>query len=160
MTFEDFQKTLEKKYVALNLSEKSQISLRNWCLKNGFDLTKKFSGSTIKPEEFDFHITIFFTSNEMSVKNENFKIPPIDIVPEGMKVFGQNKDTPVLIVKKTPGLMKIWQKYKDMGMKSEYSSWVPHISVSYNWHGEPDISKINFDGLKLTGDEVTIQSQL
>jgi len=47
------------KYVSVIYNQDTQTKLRNWAKENGFDLNVDFDGKPQKPENFEFHTTIF-----------------------------------------------------------------------------------------------------
>lgn len=123
---------MSRKYVAVNYDSDTQKNLRDWCHQNGFDLTVSYSGEIKKPEDFVFHTTIFYTSNDVGDVDAEF--------PEKMKrktkavgfeLFGKDKNVPVLIVEKTAGLNLLRTWYEDLGFQDEWPDWKPHISISY-----------------------------
>lgn len=67
-TLREFMK--KRKYVAVIYNDESQKLLRDWCNDNGFDLSYTYSGNRQEDEEFDFHTTVFYTSNEVYLRNE------------------------------------------------------------------------------------------
>lgn len=126
-TFKEFRAT--KKYVAVIYDEKTQKKLKEWAEDNGFDLSLNYSQEEQKPEDFDFHTTIFFTSNEVDLKNNEIPTSGTARV-KSMDLFGENNDIPVLLVD-SPDIMFIRQEYEKQGLEDEWPDYKPHISVSY-----------------------------
>jgi tRNA A22 N-methylase len=60
-TFIEFieQKNLKRKYISVIYDQSSQKKLRDWCIKNGFDLTKSYDEKDQNEKDFEFHTTIF-----------------------------------------------------------------------------------------------------
>jgi len=150
--FKDFMET--KKYVAVIYDDKTQKLLRKWCKENGFDLTKKYSGEDQKEEDFDFHTTIFFTSNELHLKNEEKNVSPSKVTITGMEMLGLEKDIPVFKVE-SEAIMDIRKKYEDMGLEDVWDEYIPHISVSYD-KKQRDLEALKLPVFDLYFDKIVI----
>lgn len=148
--------SMKKKYVAVQYDEDTQVMLRNWCKKNGFNLTTKFDGTEQKEEDFDFHTTIFFTTSEHDMKNGVFDIDePKKVTPVSFELLGEDHDIPVLKID-GDDLRSLRKKYEDIGMKDQWPSWKPHISLSYDRQNVPDVRKIKMPAFPLTFDKLKI----
>ena len=154
--FKDFKEHTSRKYVCLNLSDKSQKDLRHWAQSKGFDLSKDYDGKTIAPEKFDFHVTVYFTTNEIYYKDATIQITPTELKILGFDLFGQNKDTPVAKLL-AQHLLQYRDMFKSQGFKDFYPTWKPHVSLSYNWKGTPDIKNLEYDGPPLFVDSIRIE---
>lgn len=152
--FRDFMK--KKKYVAVQYDDRSQKLLRQWCNDNGFDLTYKYSGERQKEEDFDFHTTIFFTNNEVYLRNEKHPInPPGKVKITGMKMLGMNKDIPVFTIE-SDDILSLRNYYEGLGLEDQWDEYTPHISVCYS--GKPvDIKNVNMPDFDVYFDEVVIE---
>lgn len=148
--------SMKRKYVAVQYDEDTQVMLRNWCKKNGFNLTTKFDGTEQKEEDFDFHTTIFFTTSEHDMKNGVFDIgEPKKATPVSFELLGENHDIPVLKID-GDDLRSLRKKYEDIGMKDQWPSWKPHISLSYDRQNVPDVRKMKMPAFPLTFDKLKI----
>lgn len=145
-----------RKYVAVQYDEETQKKLRAWAKENGFDLTKSFSGSDQKEEDFDFHTTIFFTTSVHDMKNETLDQPTKTSRAVGMKYLGPDKDVPVISVD-GDDIRGLRKHYESMGMEDEWPSYQPHISVSYARDNLPDIDKVKLPDFDLKYDKIEIK---
>ncbi len=123
---------MARKYVAVNYDSDTQEKLRNWCKEHGFDLTVSYGGEEKKPEDFTFHTTIFYTSNDLGDLDASY---PEEMKRKtkavGFELLGENKNVPVLLVEKTAGLNLLRTWYDFLGFEDKWPDWKPHISVSY-----------------------------
>lgn len=147
-----------KKYVAVNYSIDTQDMLRMWCIQNGFDLSVSYSGEIRNPEKFDFHTTVYYTSNDVidrdySYPNKIYKKTRV----VGFDLFGESKNVPVLLVEKTAGLHLIRSHYTNLGFQDEWPEWKPHISLSYA-PVFPDLSNLILPKFELIYDAVQVET--
>lgn len=118
-----------KKYVEAQYDEESQRMLRQWCQETGFDLTYKWSGRRIEPEQFDFHTTIMYSINDSDIETGAEKLTTrVEVYPVGFKVLDEY--IPTLIVE-SAGLDVLHNVYKFLGLQHSFSDYLPHISISY-----------------------------
>lgn len=159
LSFKTFMDRLtpKKKYVCVKYSQSTQDKLRMWCYLNGFDLTHKFDGSVQNPTDFDFHTTIFFTTTEHSILNYEKPINNFSVIPIGMEYLGENHDIPVMKVYSSALLSLRTQFEIDYGMQDAWPDYKPHISVSYNRHALPDISKVKLPDFSLIADTLKVE---
>lgn len=134
---------MEKKFVYLEIDDKSSELLRYWCSINKFNLALNFDQTPIPEDQFKFHLTIFFTENEISHTNGRFFIDPIELIPDRFEALGENRDVPVMKFKKTLDLLLIRKSFENKGFVDKWSEWKPHISLSY------ERKKYNLDKLVL-----------
>lgn len=122
-----------KKYVALNFTDTTSRMLRMWCIANGFDLTVKFNGDTIDPNQFDFHTTIFFSDTVHTTKPGTMTIKPFEVKVKGFDMLGVEKNVPVMLVDldNTPELRTYRDFFERQGYKDSWPEYKPHISLSY-----------------------------
>jgi hypothetical protein len=158
--FKEFNNTKPSyKYVAVIYDADSQKKLRQWAIDAGFDLSVDYDGSQQDVKKFEFHTTIFFTTNQMKLPNRRIKMPKTSVTITGLKMLGSNKDVPVLKVSADGGIMKLRKKYEEMGMEDKWPSYVPHISVSYA-KSNIDIRKIKIPDFKPTYNEIVIKDAI
>jgi 2'-5' RNA ligase len=131
----------KKKYVAITYDRESQKKLREWAIENGFDLTKSYDGEDQDPKDFEFHTTIFFTTNEVNLPNKRIKVDPTEVAIQGIKFLGENEDIPVLKLELTGKLKDLRKQYEDLGLEDQWPTYQPHISLSYAKE-KRDVSKI------------------
>jgi hypothetical protein len=157
-TFIEFveQKNLKRKYVSVIYDQPSQKKLRDWCIKNGFDLTKSYDEKDQNEKDFEFHTTIFYTTNEVSIKNETINLTPIEVTIDDIKFLGENEDIPVLTLSNSSDIMKLRKHFEGLGLKDQWPTYLPHISVSYSKE-HVDITKIKIPTFKPKFDRIVIQ---
>jgi 2'-5' RNA ligase len=120
-----------RKYVAVEYDDESQKKLREWALDNGFDLTVKFNGEKQEPEDFDFHTTIFYTTNEVPLRNRVMPQSSSEVIITGIKFLGEDEDIPVLSISLSGAIKDIREHFERLGLEDKWPSYQPHISLSY-----------------------------
>jgi len=146
----------KRKYVAVQYDKESQRKLRDWAQSNGFDLSVKYDGTEQDPKDFDFHTTIFYSKNEVRLRNEAARLDPTEVTITGIKFLGEDKDVPVLTISASDGILNLRQYYEGLGLEDEWPSYQPHISVSYA--KKPiDVKKIELPTFKTKFDRVVIE---
>jgi hypothetical protein len=146
----------KRKYVAVHYDKESQEKLREWAINNGFDLSVKYDGDEQKSEDFDFHTTIFYSANEVRLRNQSARLDPTEVTITGIKFLGENKDIPVLTISASDGIMNLRQYYEGLGLEDEWPSYLPHISISYA--KKPiDVRKIKPPTFKPKFDRIVIE---
>jgi 2'-5' RNA ligase len=148
--------TAKRKYVAVQYDKESQEKLRDWATKNGFDLSVKYNGEAQDPKEFDFHTTIFYSINEVNLRNKEQKLKPTEVFITGIKFLGENKDIPVLGVDVSGGIKYLRQHFEDLGLKDQWPSYQPHISLSYAKEAK-DITNIKLPDFRPKYDKLVIE---
>ena len=161
MRFKQFmEEKTSKKYVAVQYDEATQRKLRKWAMDNGFDLTTKYDGSTQRPEDFDFHTTIFFTTTEHAIPNHVKTIAPGSIAKVvDIMMLGVNNDIPVLKVE-SPMIDRIRKHYEETyGMKDAWPEYKPHVSVSYS-KNLPNLENVKLPDFELTFNQIKVDDAL
>ena len=146
----------KRKYVAVQYDKESQDKLRDWASKNGFDLSVKYNGDEQDPKEFDFHTTIFYSTNEINLKNKEQKVKPTEVTITGIKFLGEDKNIPVLSVAVSDGIKDLRQQFEGLGLEDQWPSYQPHISLSYA-KKQIDTSEIKLPDFKPKYDKLTIE---
>lgn len=148
---------MARKYVAVNYDSDTQKNLRDWCGQHGFDLTVSYSGEVKKSEDFVFHTTIFYTSNDLGDMDAEY---PEEMKRKtkavGFELFGEDKNVPVLIVEKTAGLNLLRTWYEFLGFEDKWPDWKPHISISYS-KDLPNIEHLTLPAFDLVYDVVHVE---
>lgn len=122
-----------KKYIAIYYTSSTQERLQSWSERNGFDLSVKFDGSKQDPSNFHFHTTIFYSQNEVDLQNKVIYNEKENLViPTGFDLLGPNNDIVVLKLAYVGELKRLREYYEKLGLKDEWDSYKPHISVSYD----------------------------
>lgn len=146
----------KRKYVAVQYDDESQKKLRDWAEENGFDLSINYNGEEQGPEDFDFHTTIFFSTNEVELRNREIKQTPTEVIITGMKFLGENEDIPVLTISVSGGIKYLRQHYEDLGLEDQWPTYQPHISVSYAKQ-QIDVKKIKLPDFRPKYDKIVIK---
>lgn len=146
----------KRKYVAVVYDDISQKKLRKWATDNGFDLTTKFDGEKQEPEDFDFHTTIFYSTNEANLRHGILKETPTEVIITGIKFLGENKDIPVLSLSLSGGLKDIREHFEGLGLEDEWPTYKPHISLSYA-KKQIDVSNIKIPDFRPKFDKIKIR---
>lgn len=130
--FKSYLNAHNKKYVALYFDKETIDNLRKYAKDNYFDLSIAYDKSEINEEDFEFHTTIFYTTNEVVLKNGIYEINPIEASVESLDLLGHEKDIPVL--KLDNGFLPVRHAFEKLGLKDEWPSWVPHVTLSYKYN--------------------------
>lgn len=146
----------KRKYVAVQYDKESQDKLREWALKNGFDLSVKYSGEKQDPKEFDFHTTVFYSVNESNIRNISKRLPPTEVTITKIKFLGEEEDIPVFEIALTNGIKELREYFEDLGLEDKWPSYQPHISLSYAKE-KRDVSDIKLPDFKPKYDKLIIE---
>ena len=146
------------KYVAVQYDEATQKKLREWAIKNGFDLTKTHDGDDQSAKDFDFHTTKFFSTSEHDIKNEVIDLGESETGTAkivGIELFGVDSNIPVLKIESLDiyGIRKYYENRYNM--KDAWPEYKPHVSLSYSTN-LPDMSKVKPPKFLLTFDSIKI----
>ena len=117
----------EKKgtYAALHISKPIREKLHIWMEQQQI---KKLVEAT------DYHCTVVYSTIAVpEVKNIPIKFP-IKAKPKEWKVFGPDKILVLAVDNKK--LFELFDKTIEMGAKTDYPSYVPHISVATGFDGD------------------------
>ena len=145
------------KYVAITYTDETQERLRVWAEEQGFDLTYKFGGSRISPDQFEFHTTVMYSESEHVIPNVIIPQIPDEVHVVGIDYFGEEKDIPVL---KVDGdhLRRLRKGFEEMGMVDAWKGkWQPHISLSYARKDLPAMEFVDMPTFPLEYDEYKIE---
>lgn len=126
---------MKRKYIKLIYDDVTQKKLRQWCYEKGFDITQSYSGRNLSPEEFEFHTTIFYSSNESSLSNKTVYLDKNQTVYrseiDSFALLGDDFDIPVIKLKNSGVISVLRELYESIGLEDEYDEYIPHISISY-----------------------------
>lgn len=146
----------KRKYVAVKYDNESQRKLRDWAKSNGFDLTKNYDGADQDEKDFDFHTTVFYSTNEVNLKNKIIKLQPTEVTISKIKFLGEDKDVPVLAIEVTDGIKELREYFEELGLEDKWPSYQPHISLSYA-REKRDVSDIELPDFKPKYDRLVIE---
>ena len=146
----------KRKYVSVQYDKESQDKLRDWATKNRFDLSAKYNGDKQDPKEFDFHTTVFYSTNESNIRNKEQNITPTEVIITGIKFLGDDKDIPVFSIELSGGIKDLREQYESLGLEDKWPSYQPHISLSYAKE-QRDVSDIELPDFKPKYDKLIIE---
>jgi len=146
----------KRKYVAVIYDDESQKKLREWAETNGFDLSINYNDEKQDPKDFDFHTTIFYTTNEVRLRNESARLDPIEVDITGIKFLGENEDIPVLTISPSGDIINLRKYYAGLGLEDQWPNYQPHISVSYA-KNQIDTDKIKLPDFKPKFNKIVIR---
>ena len=152
------EKTKEQKIVMLKVSKDSDKRLRKYAIKNGFDLTIDYDGNPQKVTDFGFHLTIIASNNEVEIDNQSRAIPPIELTPTKFEVLGVDRMIPTIRVDTNHDLQLLRDYFiKVHDFEPTFADFKPHLSLSYNWEGEPKLKELELPKFKITGDKLSVK---
>jgi hypothetical protein len=150
---------MTRKYVAVIYDDTTQNRLREWATENSFDLGYGYSGEPKDPNDYEFHTTVFYTSNDVDHREQEPGYKLIEkhtVHPIGFSLLGENKDVPVMKVEVSGALAMLRKKYEDLGYQDQWDDYIPHISLSYA-RKPVDISTKVLPTFPLTFDYVKVE---
>lgn len=150
---------MTKKYVAIIYDDATQDNLRKWATENGFDLGYGYSGEPKDPDDFEFHTTVFYTSNDVQHREQEpgyNLIETHDVTPIGFDLLGVEKDIPVMKIEPTGALGMLRKKYEDLGYEDQWETYIPHVSLSYA-RKPVDMSQLKLPSFPLTFKYVKVE---
>lgn len=140
----------------------TQNALVDWCKKVGFDLTYKYSGRRIEPEDFEFHATLVACKNDVTTPITDHLFKPFSTKAIGFEVLGKDRRVPTLKLEEVSELTIMRQYFIETtvceayGMQPTFEVFKPHVSLSYHWDGEPDLSKLKLPDFPLTFNRLVV----
>ena len=147
-----------KKYIEIQYSPVTQGYLRQYCIDNGFSLTTRFDGETQDDKSFDFHSTVWYTTNTADITNGQAEVSVTDVEPKGFALFGPDEDILVLEIE-SEQLSAIRVDYgESYGLTDEWPEYRAHITLSYAYDGiMPEVALP--DGTKITATTLNVKDQ-
>jgi len=155
-TFKEYLSKFNRKFVGITFTSESQKLLTEYAKSNGFDLSENYNNEPIKT--FEFHTTIFYTTSEHNITNGVFTLEPFEVSFDSFGLLGKENNIPVIKLNVT-NLVKIRNRFENLGMKDEWPAFVPHITLSYNWDGTPKIKDLELPKFKIIAEKITIEDQ-
>lgn len=148
---------MARKYVAIIYDDATQQNLRNWATDHGFDLGYGYSGEPKDPNEYQFHTTVFFTSNDVDHYEPPYKlIETHHVDPIGFGMLGMENDIPVMKIDVSGALAMLRKQYESLGYQDQWDQYVPHISLSYA-RKPVDMSNMTVPSFPLTFNNVKVE---
>lgn len=150
---------MSKKYIAVLYDNQTQEKLREWCIQNGFDLSCNYSGEAQDPNDFDFHTTVFYSTNEADPRRHDgeYKVEQSRVTPVGFKMLGEQQNVPVIQLAVTGYLKHLRDHFKRLGFEDKWDDYIPHISVSYAVDRPVDISSIELPTFPIFFDKLVVR---
>jgi hypothetical protein len=147
-----------KKYIEVQYDEDTQHYLRQYCIDNEFDLSVKFDGKDQSPQMFDFHSTVWYTTNETSINNGTQDVQITDITSQGFALFGPDENILVLEIDSEQIRSIRATLGSEYGLEDEWPDYRPHITVSYSFSG--DLPSVPLpDGDQMTATKLNVKNQ-
>lgn len=151
---------MSPKIAMLAASHDTQNALRAWAERAGFDLTRAWGDRVITSDQFDFHVTLLATKNPVFIPETDHQIEPIEVEPIGFAALGPDADTPVLSLDASGALALAREFFVETyGAEPTFEDFKPHISLSYNWNGDPALDQDEFElpDFPLTFDRLIVK---
>lgn len=123
---------MTKTSVMLGFDSTTIELLNRYCLEHGITNTLDYDG---KPNNgnFHYHITLYYTDTPNELVSMDSIIPSFNVQLYGLDFFGENKDIPVLLLNPNGKLQELFDLFgNSFGLKSNWPSFKPHISLSYD----------------------------
>lgn len=157
ISFKQYLSNFNKKYVCVEFTTDTNNRLRNYCLKNGFDLSVNYEGDKQDPKDYKFHTTIFFTTTKHDDKDEVIKLNKFELIPTRLDLLGPDKDVPVLKLNMNDELNNLREIFIKKGYRDSWDNYIPHISLSYN-RQQYNLSNIELPTFPIVVNELKISS--
>lgn len=149
----------QEKYIEIQYSPVTQGYLREYCLDNGFDLTVSFDKEKQSELDFDFHSTVWFTSNKAVISNGTQNVTIDDVTPKGFALFGEEENILVLEIESEQIRSiraTLGDRYK---LEDVWPDYRPHITLSY-LYTDNDVPQVELpDGDMIIGEYLNIKNQ-
>lgn len=158
ISFKDFLSSFNKKFVCLYFDDNTNKQLMQYAINNGFNLEVGYDGDKQNPKDFDFHITVFYTSTSHNTENTTIKIDPIRIELTKPLLLGKDKNVPVLGVRLTSKLRKLRDIFQSQGYRDVWPNYKPHISLSYDKRSY-DLSDMTLPNFEIIANRLEIKNQ-
>lgn len=139
-----------RRFVSLQPDYATRTALRDWAVKAGFDLGWSHGGWPQHSDNFDFHMTVVVTTNAVNVEPQARSVNPLRTTARSLGTLGDN--TPVLLINSTETLTAIRDLFVGLGWEPTYPDFVPHVSLSYRWNGEPALADLALPDFPITFD--------
>jgi hypothetical protein len=142
-----------RRIVMLYANAATQANLTAWADAVGFDV-----GGPNPHEGHAFHITLLATVNDVAIPLTEHLIEPVAVVPIGCGVLGRDQDTPVMLLALSDQLEAMRAYFVETYGAEPTFDFKPHISVSYNWNGEPDMRDRDLPDFDLVFDRLVVDA--
>lgn len=134
---------MAQKILIYYASEQTNYALNIWARNSGFDLSSSWGGRPIRDGDyFDFHVTILASQNDVPDVDVDQMSDSIMVEGEQFMVIGRSNEFPCIKLRRSWELEKIWSTKVQEGWVPTFPFSLPHISLSYNWHGHPRLNDL------------------
>jgi hypothetical protein len=118
--------------VMLVADHDTQNALAAWARARGFDLSDDGA------RELAFHVTLLATANDVAIPLTDHLIEPVVAHMTDFAVLGRDNDVPVMLLA-PDGLAEMREHFiATYGAEPTWPEFKPHVSLSYNWDGDPE----------------------
>lgn len=146
-----------RRVVTLRTSWETQDALRTWAIEQGFDLGWDYDGWPQASSWFDFHVTIVASKNAVSVPVEYRQIDALTVEPQDFVELGADRRVPALRLKSHDKLRLMREFFvSTFGVEPTFEEFVPHVSLSYRWDGEPVIETLPLPPFPIVLDALVV----
>jgi hypothetical protein len=143
-----------RRVVMLYADPDTQANLTAWAHAMGFDV-----GGSNPHEGHAFHITLLATENDVAIPLTDHTIEPVSVEPTGFEVLGENGDTPVMrVVNLDETLFAIRTHYVLAYGAEPTFELRAHVSLSYDWAGEPTLEELPLPDFPLVFDRLVVEA--
>jgi hypothetical protein len=142
-----------RRIVMLYADPATQANLTAWAHAMGFDV-----GGPNPHEGHAFHVTLLATVNDVAIPLADRLIEPVAVVPIGCGVLGRDEDTPVMLLAHCDQLAAMRTHLVETYGAEPTFEFKPHISLSYNWDGEPDMRDRDLPDFDLVFDRLVVDA--
>lgn len=150
--YKEYSRQVRRMFVCVYFDAQTNKKLMAYAKQHGFDITQSYSGENIRPEDFDFHTTIYYTCSFHDPYNETKNISfNIDVL--NLDKLGEKHDIPVLKVKSAE-LQKYYKEFGKKGFRSTWPTFKPHITLSYK---DNNIKNIPLPDFKITAKRLVVK---
>jgi hypothetical protein len=137
--------------VMLYADAATQANLTAWAEAMGFDL-EEGAGTGLA-----FHITLLATANDVAIPLTSHLVEPVVVVPIGVAHLGENEDTPAFTLAENGQLEAMRAHFVDTYGAEPTFDFLPHVSLSYNWDGEPDLRDRDLPDFDMVFDRLVVE---
>lgn len=141
-----------KKIVYLNPTEKSKIDLYN--LSSSLDLRTDIDFDGKECNNFEYHMTLFMSENEIEYPNFTYVLPK-QIISVGILINQLGDQATALIFQNNTYISDLRKKIIfEMGVTPTFAEHLPHVSLSYVLNNDLKIPKsiyfpVTFESIKI-----------
>jgi len=138
---------MQQMIAMLIASQDTQAALRAYAVRSGFDID----------DGHDFHVTLLATANPIMAPEADNLIAPVEVMATGFDTLGPDANVPALSLDAHEALVVARAFFVDLyGAEPTYADFKPHVSLSYDWDGEPPLDGIDLPAFPLIFDRLVV----